>query len=412
MNHFLLSVMIAAAQTDLRIEEVLAAQRQNQQVIQTLRVVWQYRHRYTPEWVEVQKAGAKRQGQTIPAETFAEPKLAWRSSQDVWTDGENLLVRSLHDPKEGQQLFGWEWLRNDFPNVETTPENLPKIFRKYDVFAVGRATGLAGRRWEAHYGGQRAGQGAVFAPSAEGNLMARTPPLVRPHPAWGVNPNLIDEFLDGEDLEYTLFREATLGSKQCVVVERVYEREPGFTTYGRLKTARAFLDPEAGFLPIRIEFYLGDLRQSPNWSSMGSTKHPPYYFQVVDEIELKQQKAGLIYPVSGTIRTFGAKTGKGNSEPELVVQEESMWKAELVEVNRPMTAEMFSLKFPPNTIFRDHRTGQVFLTGDREDIVKTLVGNPTNAEPASAFGRHWIWVAAVFVAMVGLGVWRRMRHAK
>lgn len=381
------------------VKQVLTGYAANRDAFRTLHVIFTERTRYSEDWAASKRAQADQiekaaQRENIPP---AEREALLQQAKDV---------RALASLAREEQRQTTEFFTNrsdcqfrrpmafpepddwTFSKVPLTGESLLKEFGEQRILSLSPGATPSVWIWG---GSPRPGLPPYKLVSNKPLQQLGTyrfPPLGVASFDWitAQARNPVDEFFLGAPEGYKILRRETVAARQLLVVEwkssfeqpTETQQPDGSVKVGSLKGhrhARAWLDPERGWLPLRCE-YRGAIEFGGK--PVDPSDGPPY--QVLEVTEVKAFDGAGFYPVSGTLTMMGApadappltmqdlQDGKGIQHPSVVHQIES-WAAATVEANLPLSAALFLPKFPAN-----------FATFDL-DQNKTVGQNETVAPP-------------------------------
>lgn len=415
------------------IEDVLAGFRQNVATAQTLRVQWRWRDQATdasrrwrlavaeslerdaddtklaPDEKKRLLDGAKQERQAGMRESGSDTLVV---QQDCWTDRKNLQVR--HPAGYGRDWYktgvAAEWVKHVFLDDPLTPKSLATKFADYQITSCGEATNYQARLWNGSVSDGSHFVGAIH-PSLEG-MRAHAgwvlPPLVLPVFNWGTR-HLIDELFSGKEDEYAVLGEVVVDGISTVLIERRYV-STGRPTF----SLRGFVDLNRGCLPLRIEYFAGDMIEFRHILKMIDANERPYFSRTLTNVQIESFD-GCYYPIRGLDEEYSADADYKEPGRRLAVHHSRDWVIDRVEVNRPMPREMFALEFPENTLVSDRVSDQILYAGDQEGHLRRVVSaDMKRMKPASGWSNYGIWGFA-FLAVTAIAFvvqqFRRKRGA-
>jgi hypothetical protein len=187
----------------------------------------------------------------------------------------------------------------------------------------------------------------------------------------------IDELFENDPKTFRTLRRETIDGHATVLIEQRTDavvwpagsaKGPPAGSAGSVEqfnVTRAWIDPERGGLPLKIEWSY-DLRKDGQ-PQPGSGK--PY--KVLEVTEIADLGEGRFYPTRGAIRTYGLNpveaakqaADKSFDAEALVPYEETTWHANKVEADLAPN-ESLSLPFPKGTPYYDEMTGFSMRSGE------------------------------------------------
>lgn len=395
--------------------EVLAAYEQNRSLPSTLRVRWLRLHRLSDYFkedaaVSAGFAEADLRAAKTPEErnsakaqlelhrrmsTATDEQMTTTLPQDVWCNRDNFQLRVPRTTEMRAFVQAGAHGFFSFPDMEASGESLLTDFASIYVLSQGTQTQHASRVWMGH--GQASGLVTRPGKTADYGILLSLPPLATADGSWSAQLHPVDAFFSGESREYQILGECEAEGIACLLVER--NQGTGRHAYA----VRAFLDPERAFLPLRLEYFPGGIADEfRDHIAPGYPDKAPAFARVVTEIEITEPVPGYFYPSRGIDRQYGARPRRpGDTRPSFVPQRETEWQVERVEVDRPMSDEMFALEFPEGTVFIDEATHQAMVVGNAEDHVRRLVIGENEPRPPARSAR-WVWglVLAIVSALL------------
>ncbi len=370
----------------------------------------------------VEKADALKRADQLEA-TFADERLQF-SVEDFWTDRQNIQIRR-------QYLDGvpppWNKIHRSlkFPQTELTRESLTGDFARTFVASFGPATKGEFRRWD----GARAPDGywtaGVFNSwKSVGLPNPKAPPLFLPTSQMQLPTHPFDLlFQPGANLETVVVEHQKLGDVSTVLVAQHRPREePSITPGGPALdwVVRAWIDPERACLPLRVERFLVGCDSDYFRKTFATSSIDPKLFQtVVTQVSIVETTDGVFIPagmeiegyIAGPMENPPLNMRPDQYDPPTIVG--MITKVTLrTEVNKAMPEAMFALSFPEGTVFLNHPTNDIMVTGAREGFAERVVtGALKQRRSTSASWRYWLGgVFAAGAVLLG-GWWLRRRRA-
>ncbi|MFN0054658.1 MAG: hypothetical protein ACKV0T_21000 [Planctomycetales bacterium] len=144
--------------------------------------------------------------------------------------------------------------------------------------------------------------------------------------------------------------------------DRFQWRYPYDPQTGHEQIERAFIDARRGGIPIRIETFASGGGDLDSVLAAGTKPHTgdafPYPSGLVRDVEIEEVIPGFFYPMHGYEDDLGRNpdadnVGNKKGEKRVVVYGTTEWEAYRVELNRPMSAAMFDMRFPKHTKIYD-----------------------------------------------------------
>lgn len=289
---------------------------------------------------------------------------------EIWTDWNSVQIRAPRNsdfPKEFR-----------FPEGPIrTPTDLIKAFPDVKVLSWSQVRKPKSWMWRGLDPENKKPSGAVTDGPPDSIMRFRFPPLGLIKPEWGSEEEVwhpIDQLL-GNPTGLVVVGETQIEGNKVLLVKRPSPRK-GYMLWG-------WLDPNRGFLPIRIE------RKS--YEEGKKQDNPPIEIVHVTRID-KIDGAGF-YPMEGRRehRMFDHRPkpdtkkekGKGlNKEvsDELYTYLSEEWKVEKVEHHLKLPAEMFQIGFPEGTIYYDYTTKQYSVVGNPQAVIDDIIGAKSEPE--------------------------------
>ncbi len=425
----MLLLMFALACNDPSTVELEAIFRQNALQAQTLRVQWQRTISETPSMQQVYERLAEQQDKTAADASFksAEREVAKRQAesirqflakrasastesfqQDYWSDREHFQFRLPVNPDNDGTVFSASSAWKPFPDDDPTPVSLPTIFGKIAIVSRGPATSRLFRRWNGrqHKGGVFAGLIGSKQPEL---ASAHFPPLAMRPVEWGGVASPLDSFFDPNPIRERIIGHAQIKGVDTLVWERAWERSKAVWT-----VMIGYVDPIRAAIPLRLEIYGTEASPQPEhfavpWEDR-HVKLGVFFPTQVVECSRMSEHDGMVYPARGTIehlQPLGLEPGN-----DVVVVKREEWIIHSIEKDRPMSEEMFALKFPANTVFVDQTRDETRLTGDVDGYSARAIGGLRPTSPLKPWWRQtWLLVSSLSALVLGLGVlqWRRRK---
>ena len=308
--------------------------------------------------------------------------------------------------------------------VPITPEALSGTFS--DIPILSYATDSGFRLWSGQKRGDRP-MATVLASNPNTELFT-FPPLGVSDPLWGSKWNPIDSFFALPESEMTVEGTKQVANRNTIVL--VYRKK--VTNVGsflplefqkeykdkitRFEIIRAFVDPEQGCLPLRMEWDGETLLEGKPLVVPGGTK--PY--QVLEDVKVERIKGGSYYPVSGALRLYAldsSYTGKISTIGDLVkgtyqpiptaLDQTTSWKVARVMSGEPFDPREFAMTFPTGTAYYDQTRSQGLFVGQSKELLdgpQSVGERPRFPEQGSRgwLGNGFVLVNVVLVVLVVL----------
>ncbi|MCY2967821.1 MAG: hypothetical protein NT069_30030 [Planctomycetota bacterium] len=341
--------------------------------------------------------------------------------QELWSDGENFQFRFLVEAKtRTTERYDAETPGTKFPDAPPNPDTLVRDYRDVAVLSFGPATRSKFRMWSAQHD-ERSGYHDGLITTQNPLKRLRTPPLfsvsqagIDMHPLTGL-------FSPGAKSSRVIGRSAIAGV-DCLMVERLFDsdRAPLHSGFGELY--RAWLDPQRGYMPVRVEIHYAQPEESAwqKWyarvsQGMAELNPPsmdaPTVFVVVSSIQ--EVIPGAYYPMKGTEFVTGPAPIEGGRLPQAsAIHQKTVWEVERVVADPPMDTVMFALQFPSSTLYFDESQQQIFVTTDADGHVERIVNGSLPSTSPSGF-RYWTQLVLTGVGTcIGFGLfYYRRRHS-
>lgn len=416
----LMSVLFFGSDPDaMQFNDVLAASRQVASEVKTLRVTWRRKKEYTDANREYHRERVPSLERLLQSPEGKEHAEQWRaemessrrfstddmvrwSDQDFWTDWDNFQLRRFFETKStilatrpGSVAPGVV-----FPNATSHRENLKTGFPGIEIFSQGSATENLLRAWDGRPGGvpmlnpqipQHPGR-IIENMTFGGDLMGLLafPPLVPARPEWIVVPHPLTHVFGNSEGKGLFWGEVELDGHPTFLVGRTWKRSDGGNA-----GLRAFVRPDLGYLPVRVEFQLG-LSETVTPKLRPIAGDIDYATIIIRCTRVEEVHPGFFYPMEGVIEGFGVSAEQvrrpKTHPPSYALKEITSWQVTKIEVNRPMDSEMFALKFPEGTRFYDGGTGLGAVEGDAEKFVRNAMPQPRSS------GSRWLTYLFALVA--------------
>jgi hypothetical protein len=398
-------------------EDVVAGFRQNLLSFATLRVTSRRVHAPT----ENVKEALQRFGEKLTAEELEIRTRTRAYHQQFWTDRIGFQLRCPETEQGGHapsETFS-------FPEIPLNEETLPSEYSSILVFTTDGNAPSGLRMWS----GIRAGapRGAIHIAMPAGNENCHLPPLAVETPAEGFVLHPIDDFfIPGPEGLSVVGVEKYHGADTYVLERNIPDhpmtrnwRHEGdqFTLYWR---HRAWVDPQRGYLPLRIERSLCFVNEGREYED--PWRQGPSY--TIDVSEIREVDGGY-YPCRTLEREFGmsasapirlcrpAEIIAGEKPPPFpsVVHRETTWEVSDVQAVVDMTG-LFDVGFPEGTLYFDQRISQPMriVKGGAEPVMSgTLARGAPPGRPPRGWGSVWLLGANIgaAAAIVGLLLYRR-----
>jgi hypothetical protein len=396
--------------------EIVAGYRENVAKFNRVRVTWQSVSCVLPGWLEWRRALVKqmedelREAQQQRQLDDAQKKRCeayvrnlksecdhvfeefW-NLQDFWTDGKRIQVRepaaSIHESAEAAR-----WRFSDAP---LTPETLRTTYRHYRIesFDPDRTERLwlwtgwdTSSAYDARFGNAAPQGGTVYITKGtsvgERDAAFRFPPLLRrPHPKSESVVHIVDRFFDFPPSELRVLGITQLGDASVYVVEHRRDREPwdgaGQAGVQVATFTRAFIAPDRGYLPVRIETWDARL----DHGKLVDRQPPPY--QVLECLEVKDVPGGGFYPTKGMLKSWWTHPEdmpcSQSLTPEAFLRRplgrtfltrEGRWEVQQITTDPAMPGTMFAMEFPKGTYCYNKITGREYQVGVRHSVLESL----------------------------------------
>ena len=196
------------------------------------------------------------------------------------------------------------------------------------------------------------------------------PPLGVEKSEWGSDVlwHPIDLFFRADFKQFTTVGRETIGGHEAVVIESRKETPRQKTQAANLRffeINRAWIDPERGALPLRIEWsYLEEIDGKPAPGKLLG-KNP---WKVLETTEILDVEGGGFYPSKGIIKEYGPMLTKVDTTtpearlPFSILQESTTWEAAKIEANQPINQE-FTIPIPKGTYYYNEIMNYTVLAG-------------------------------------------------
>lgn len=288
--------------------------------------------------------------------------------QTFLTDRKRFMLRSAPAGWEvGHPGDDWK-----LPDVPVTEASMTRDYQGFELVSFD-GDPAHGYRWITPFAG---GASAMIRARLYQDDRNELPPLAVNRLLEGRPRHPLDEFFNNDPKTFRAVRREAIDGRPAVLIEQALDGslrslgtgrpQPGGAGKGfeQLGVTRAWIDPERGGLPLRIE-WSQELRKDGQLQP-GTGK--PYKVLEVTEI---LSVGGAFYPTRGMIRTYGlapaeaAKNaaGKPYDASALVPYEETTWHAARVEANVPL-GESFALPFPKGSYYYDEIHGYSMRAGE------------------------------------------------
>jgi bla regulator protein blaR1 len=266
-----------------------------------------------------------------------------------------------------------------------TPESLEKNYGLVQMISRSAKNNPPARFW---YGTENSPRGPAGEVGSESlRTMQSTvsfPPLGLTILKWAVPSEFtdIDQFMSQPLEAYQVVGKTELAGRQVILMD--CDLNYDFYMKGALRfknRARAWIDPQRGFIPLRLEYdYVpaGDSKRAPFQASMGK-------LSAVSEIDELQEVHGSFYPIRGKRQEY---VPDARWEMELLKRKESpvgkrnpntlpgwrrTWRVTKFTANAPVEPGALELVFPNGTVYHDTdaklwlRVGEGVLRQEEEE---------------------------------------------
>ncbi|QDU35850.1 hypothetical protein Mal4_01320 [Maioricimonas rarisocia] len=329
-----------------------------------------------------------------------------QANYDLWTDHQGLQLRSPSAYHEFDGKFP------DAPVVEAS--DLVESYSEFSVLSW-PGNGEPATVWPGLKPESPIKRGVISQRTPAKLDTVQFPPLGYIHAAWGheTQSHLIDRFFFEEHSQNTVESTSVPGdeARKAWLVRRSSTDAP------RGPILEAVIDPQRGFIPVRIRRFV--LQRDDSEFDVDTC-----------ECELiKEVTPGVWYPRRSTIRRFeqdyraGAeKTGEG--VPSLLSRVES-WVVQRVTPGADMSLANYRVGLPDMTLYYDEQSGKHRLAGgsdeDAEKVMDQLAAQRSAQTQEGVIPLDepqprrdaWIWlvVANVCGVLVLLTLWSLRRRA-
>lgn len=424
----MLLLCFALLSIDATTAELESLYRQNALQAQTLRVQWKRTSTETPNMRRVYEGmleqhekiaadptssatdRAEAKGSADSMKRFLAKKPGLRTEtvqQDFWTDRVHFQMRFPVSTKMGGAATDATAAWVALPDHEATADSLSKDFSAVTITSWGPATNRVFRRWDGRPIKAGTFSGLIGTAHPEPDL-AHYPPLAIPSADWGGEASPLDGFFEPQPTRERIIGAVDIDGISTIAWERAWKR-------GAIWTVMVgYVDPNRAGIPLRLEIYgAAELPLAEQLSVPWEDRHVKrgVYFPI-RRVKTNQiaDRDGIAYPTKGTVEHFQPLSPDNGAEVVVVRQEE--WDVRSVERDRPMSEEMFALKFPANTVFVDQTRNETRLTGDVDGHADRVIGGlRPDPRQATWWLNRWVWIVpiGVIVLFVGVRSWRRNR---
>lgn len=424
----MLLLCFALLSIDPTTAELESLYRQNALQAQTLRVQWKRTSTETPNMRRVyegmleqhekiaanpmssatDRAEAKRSADSM--KRFLANKSGIRTEavqQDYWTDRLHFQMRFPVNTKMGGAATDATATWIVLPDREATANVLSEDFSAATIISWGPATDRVFRRWDGRLikAGTFSGLIGTIHPEPD---VAHHPPLALPSADWGGEASPLDAFFAPNPTRERIIGPIDIDGVSTLAWERVWKRNAFWTVMV------GYVDPNRASIPLRIDVYgAGELPLTEQFVVPWVGPHVKSgVYSPIRRVKTGQitDRDGIAYPTKGTVEHFQPLRLDNGSEVVVVRQEE--WDVRSVERDRPMSEEMFALKFPANTVFVDQTRNETRLTGDVDSHAERVIGGMRpDPRPTAWWQNRWVWIVPIGMALlfVGVRLWRRSR---
>lgn len=348
---------------------------------------------------------------------------------DYWTNWKSFHART---PSLAPEVVPNSWT---FPDTSISPENLVSDYRDYIICSFDPQASPRCRVWNGVRGdGERSGR--VTDKSINEVVSSfQFPPLGVQDPHWAPTSiwHPIDQFFEDYEKGAVVTGQVKLNDRNVFHVRHIaYVDAPnGFAkSSGKFEIAtivEAWIDPERGFLPLKIEWHSGIYHDR---KPIVVTRTP---HKQLETTEIKLIDGAGYYPVTGMVRDFvddpnwkessisidDVVKGATAPDPPKLLNTEFGWDLMHITPNAELTEEMVKLEFPTSTNFYDESRQRVMIQGLSEDEVdRMLAADAKSASvqqggstPGPRSGRWWLVILNVGLVAIVIGVyyWRSRR---
>lgn len=412
---------------ELTAADLVAGFWQNYASFRTLRVQLKTTKRYGEQWFLHLKQESEQQEQAAGEEALApDAKLdalrradltrEWLSDpylreplpelQDFWTNRAKyqqrvprpLTVSELAAGREAAARLLASW---QFPDEPLKPETLVTAYREFYIISYLGEQGV--RSWNF----SRSGRSVGSVGPEEQLVYQSLPPLGAPRAVHDTALlHVIDQYFRIAVDQLQLVGKETIGGVVTYVLEHAQEAprgswlapDPKYAERLRLiRTTRAWVAPELGFLPLRMEW---SSRRELDGKPIDAGRTPPRGwkpYQVVEDVQILKVGDAGFYPVKGVVRNYMVEVnwrppqtlsfedlmaGRTLESIPYQLREETAWEAVKVEANIPMADEMFALPFPQGTVYVDRDEGKQYVTGSAQRVLDgAITGEAQRYQP-------------------------------
>ena len=315
-----------------------------------------------------ERAGFKRMREMMPGEIerlkeALEPEAVKRRLSEpivnrcsFLTDGDAFHARWPFEAKGKAE-------QSMFPGSVSPPENLVKLFGSMKLASWSKANDPPLRGW---YGGQ----GKVAAKLGDRNGSSHFPPLGFVKLEWTheIDFHDLDVFMSHETGAYRVVGREQLQGKPVLVVDGCFSPEGN----GLKERVRAWIDPQQGHLPLRIERSYVD----------AAGKHVSNAGPNTEVLEVREV-AGGFYPIRMKRQQFeydatanekqryekeAGRIPKDAPAPPLLPGRTFTWEVAEVTPHEPIDPAVLRLEFPAGTLYQNEITNLSYHVGDPTPI--------------------------------------------
>lgn len=413
---------VGAADVDMQVTaaEVIAGYRQNALSFRTLRVTGARHTQRGENLVNRVRLGGTTAEETLQA--LAEPKMF---PVQIWTDRTGFQLRF---PRGDRVEWTDPFL---FPDAPLTEATFKTTFADYVIFTSQKDTNDGISMWGGLQGTRPIG--ATHYNPKDGYEQCSLPPLALTSAASGFTCHSIDQFFLEPTDKMEIVGAEMFDSIDCVVLERT-ERDDEIGEAWSSESVeiemfwryRAWIDPQRGFLPLRIE-------KSYYFVHGGKTYVDPWGLDpqtIATLSDIRVVPGGGFYPMETRLEQRAADVrtttpfvpaerivkGEKQTPLETVIDREDRWVISDVVADLEMHG-LFEKPFPTSTLFYDHRSGRAvgMTQGDSEIALRNALNN--SRRPGSTLTSHpirwmlWLNLGLILgIACVSIYRWKKKQQ--
>lgn len=330
--------------------------------------------------------------------------------------------------KDGQKQFSL----TDFEIP--TADNLTSKYKSDQLFIFNPASEPPFHLWHGRFDEHSfSAQTLAAFPSLPGIGL---PPLANVPIEYGGPIHPIDEFFQFPESNYRIADHPVPDDlpEETVVLElvrentdaRSYLTEPQLLKYAdrlkRVSIARAFINPDQGFLPLRIEWDNKFMLDGKPLATGHESSSQPY--QLMSDVKIVEIDDGGFYPMSGSIEhrhmdpeydgpivTIGQFL-EGAKLLNIPTKTQEIDRWEILEINADAVPS-YDIEFPVATRIYDEVTASSLVTGNVDLLIKQVAGNPTMPESQISWffwGNTALCITLILIFFIRMWSRRRVSH--